>query len=174
MVAGAAVAVAAIGGIAAILGWIPGGMSGDSRTGVSKPAARIAGTAPPESLSPGETLVPADAIIPGKSVDPSAKAVSPLPEKSVNTMPVAPESAPAAPAVTAAPASKPAPSAKKTCPNCGTVTTLSYRSQNPRGFPWEVTVAFDDGTRGTLRYPANPGFRAGDRVLLSNGRLQKN
>jgi len=83
-------------------------------------------------------------------------------------MPIIPERAPSAAAA------KPAPPAKKTCLNCGTVTTLSYRSQNPRGFPWELTVAFDDGTRGTLRYPANPGFRAGDRVLLSNGRLQKN
>jgi hypothetical protein len=56
----AAVGIAALGGIAAIQGWLPDGFSGDT------PAFRVTGTAPPESLSQGESIViaPAQAPLP--------------------------------------------------------------------------------------------------------------
>jgi hypothetical protein len=55
MVAGAAVAIAAIAGIAIILEWFPFGQAGDTPGTLVAPGP---GTAPPESLSPGETIVP--------------------------------------------------------------------------------------------------------------------
>ena len=125
IVAVAAVSVAAVGGIAAIQGWLPESLSGEAPANDPRPALRIAGTAPPESLSPGESVVPA-------------------PEKA------------------------PAP-----CPQCGTVSSLTFHEREARNARWEVRVRFDDGTRAVLRYPTNPGFRVGERVSLSEGRLRK-
>ena len=34
-------------------------------------------------------------------------------------------------------------------------------------------LAFDDGTRATLRFPTDPGLRVGERVIFANGRLQR-
>ena len=53
----AAVGIAALGGIAAIQGWLPEGFSGDTPASVATPRFRVAGTAPPESLSQGESVV---------------------------------------------------------------------------------------------------------------------
>jgi hypothetical protein len=75
----------------------------------------------------------------------------------------------------ASPPASPAPStprARPACPNCGEVSSTAYR-QFDRGGAWEVRVRFDDGTRGTLRYPTDPGFRVGERVVMSNGRLKR-
>jgi hypothetical protein len=49
-----AVGIAALGGIAAMQGWLPD----------ATPEFRVAGTAPPESLSQGESIVPAPAQVP--------------------------------------------------------------------------------------------------------------
>jgi hypothetical protein len=131
--AAAAVGVAAVGGIAAVLGWLPGGNSaGTPSQGLpvaqAAPGSRIAGTAPPESLSPGETIVDA---------------------------------------------AKDAPSPPQRCANCGHVASLTYHPRDPKGAVWEITVAFDDGTRLSMRYPTNPGLRVGERVSFSNGRLRR-
>ena len=152
MVAAAAVAVAAIGGIAAIQEWIPAWFSGDTPVGLASPGLRIAGTAPPESLSPGETIVTGAEKAPAAS-----EAKKPLVAEK--------------PPVGAPPL--PPPPERKRCPNCGTVAALIYQPHDPRGLPWEVRVAFDNGSHQALRYPTNPGFRVGDRVILSNGRLQR-
>ena len=56
-----AVGVAALGGIAAMEGWLPQGFSGDTPASVAAPGSRVAGTAPPESLSQGESVVTAPA-----------------------------------------------------------------------------------------------------------------
>jgi hypothetical protein len=53
----AAVGIAALGGIAAIQGWLPEGFSGETAASVAAPEFRVAGTAPPESLSRGESVV---------------------------------------------------------------------------------------------------------------------
>jgi hypothetical protein len=149
MVAAVVVFVAAVGGIVAILGWLPEGLSGDTPFSVAPPGLRIAGTAPPESLSAGESIV-----APEKA--PAAQESAPQAEKKT---PPAPRKAEA-----------PLPPAKKACPNCGTVAGLVFRANDAHGAAWEVAVAFDDGTRRTLRYPTNPGFRVGERVVLANGR----
>ena len=62
------VGVAAVGGIAAIQGWLPERFSGDT------PEFRVAGTAPPESLSQGESIVtaPAQAPLPADVPPPPA------------------------------------------------------------------------------------------------------
>src|SRR5688572_1498578 len=54
VVAAVVVALAAIAGIAAIEGWISLKMPGER---AAAPGLRVAGTAPPESLSPGESVV---------------------------------------------------------------------------------------------------------------------
>jgi len=54
-----AIGVAALGGIAALQGWLPAGLSGDTPASVATPGFRVAGTAPPESLSQGESVVTA-------------------------------------------------------------------------------------------------------------------
>ena len=59
IVAVAAVAVAGVGGIAAIQGWLPEGLSGETPAALATPGLQIAGTAPLESLSPGESVVTA-------------------------------------------------------------------------------------------------------------------
>jgi hypothetical protein len=64
----AAVGIAALGGIAAIQGWLPEGFSGDMPASVATPGLRVAGTAPPESLSQGESIVTAPEKAP-KSCD---------------------------------------------------------------------------------------------------------
>jgi len=56
-----AVGVAALGGIAAMEGWLPAGFSGDTPASVATPGFRVEGTAPPESLSQGESVVTAPA-----------------------------------------------------------------------------------------------------------------
>jgi hypothetical protein len=64
-------------------------------------------------------------------------------------------------------------SPRASCPNCGEVASTTYR-QFERSGAWEVRVRFDDGTRATLRYPTDPGFRVGERVVMSEGRLRRN
>jgi hypothetical protein len=150
-----AVALAALGGIAAILGWLPTGLGGDTPVSIAPPGLRIAGTAPPESLSPGEAIV---------TEAPKAPAIE---EK-------APPAAGKPPAPKPSEAQPPKPASRKKCPNCGTVTSLTFHAGDPRGSGWQVAVNFDDGTRMTMRYPTNPGFRVGERVILANGRLSRN
>jgi hypothetical protein len=53
------------------------------------------------------------------------------------------------------------------------VSSTTFHEREPRNVRWEVRVRFDDGTRKILRYPTNPGFRVGDRVALTQGRLRK-
>jgi hypothetical protein len=103
--------------------------------------------------------------------------------------PVAPAPAPIPPAAPSEPAAKPAPKApaherapavaterrdaRKPCANCGSVFATTFRqAELQRGGAWEVRVRFDDGTRATLRFPSDPGFRVGERVIFANGRLQ--
>jgi hypothetical protein len=57
------------------------------------------------------------------------------------------------------------------CANCGTVASTTLHEDRRDDTAWEVRVRFDDGTRRVLRFPTDPGFRVGDRVFLSNGRL---
>lgn len=146
MVAAAVVGIAAIGGIAAIQGWIPDWFSGDTPASLATPGLRIAGTAPPDSLSPGETIVTGVEKAPVPSADEKPPVAAPT---------------------------HPPPPEKKRCPNCGTVASLIYQPRDPHGLSWEVRVTFDDGTHRTLRFPTNPGFRVGERVVFANGRLQR-
>jgi len=75
IVAAAAVGIAAIGGIAAIAGWLPDWASGEAPASAPLPT-KIIGIAPPETLSPGES------VITGPPADPPpqpAKASRPCP-----------------------------------------------------------------------------------------------
>jgi hypothetical protein len=181
-VAAVLVGLAAIGGIAAIEGWLPTWMGGDEpaqkvtptaplpKIDGSTPRPRVQRTVPPESLSPGESVVAA-------------------PEGAPAAAPAATPAAPAAPmaAPAAAPPSPPAraelvakartfpkarPDPKGLCRNCGVVTSTTYRDEDARG-AWEVRVKFEDGNARILRYPSDPGFRVGERVFLSRGRLYR-
>ena len=67
----------------------------------------------------------------------------------------------------------PSPAPRRKCPNCGTVSSTVFHEREPRNARWEVRVRFDDGTRAVLRYPTNSGFRVGDRVALTQGRLRR-
>jgi hypothetical protein len=150
-VAAAAVAVAAVGGIVAILGWLPDRLTGETPVAVATPGMRVAGTAPPESLSPGESIV-----TPEKTPAPSSPAATPPPR------------------VESTPPPSPAPKAPhRRCRNCGTISSTAFHEREPQGARWEVRVRFDDGTRMSMRYPTDPGLKVGDRVQLSNGRLRK-
>jgi len=110
----------------------------------------------PPAAEPAETPRPRIAASPAESLLPGETIV---------------EAPPAAPAPKAAPVPEPR-RAKRSCPNCGEIVSTAYRRLDARG-AWEVRVRFDDGTRATLRYPTDPGYRAGDRVVMANGRLRK-
>ena len=137
---------------------------------LKKSVARVAPT-PAESLLPGETIVEAPAPPPPLApapVTPRAAPLTPQPKA-----PAAPQARPAP--VTPSYAQAPAPerrSPRTSCPNCGEISSTTYR-QFERGGAWEVRVRFDDGTRATLRYPTDPGFRVGERVVMSEGRLRR-
>ena len=156
VVAALAVGVAAVAGIAAIEGWVTLPGSAEPPMPAPAPRPRIAAT-PAESLLPGETIVEAPAIAPPPpAAAPTPQAARPAPEKPSYAQAPAPENR----------------GARRSCPNCGEVSSTAYR-QFDRGGAFEVRVRFDDGTRATLRYPSDPGFRAGDRVLMANGRLRR-
>ena len=72
-----AIGVAAIGGIAALQGWLPERFSGETPASVAPPGFRVAGTAPPESLSQGESVVTAPA--PAPAPEPAVAAPKPCP-----------------------------------------------------------------------------------------------
>ena len=167
IVAAIFVGLAAALGIAAIEGWLP------LRPASVKPPSVAPALA--DSLSPGESIV----------TPPEATPVVPP------TAPVAPASTPTSPAPTPppAPTAKPEPKtptykeapavqperrgARGFCANCGSVSSTTFRqTEVQRGGAWEVRVRFDDGTRATLRFPTDPGFRVGERVVFANGRLQ--
>ena len=165
-VAAIAVGAAAVLGIAAIEGWLPD--SGGPGSPPTQPP-RVAGTAPPESLSPGESIVTVpDALRappPSPAVAPPAPADAPQP---------AAKPAPRTPSYARAPSAAPEQRrpAGKPCGNCGVVSSTTYRQSDVlRGGAWEVRVQFDDGTRAALRFPTAPGFRGGQRVVFRNGRL---
>ena len=141
LVGAAAVAIAAIGGIAAIEGWLPDRFSAEAPATSAPPRLKIAGTAPPESLSPGESIVSAPPKAQGEEKPP--------------------------------PVDESPPASRRFCAHCGTISSTAYHEREPRGASWEVRVKFDDGSRRILRYPTDPGFHVGDRVVLSNGRLHK-
>ena len=144
MVAAVAVGLAAVAGIAGLEGWLTLPGATPEPTPAPAPRPRTAAT-PAESLLPGETIVEGPAA-----------------------------SAPPAPVAAPPPApTPPAKAARRACPNCGEVSSTVYR-QFDRGGAWEVRVRFDDGTRATLRYPTDPGFRVGERVVMSEGRLRRN
>ena len=174
------VGLAAIGGIAAIEGWLPKWLGGDD------PAPKVTPTAPlpkvdpsmatrpraqrtvplPESLSPGESVVTAPettaAAPPKATTPPPAAAPAPAP-----TPPPARKPARSEPTKT-----KPPPPSTGLCRNCGVVIATTYRDDDFRG-AWEVRVKLDEGTVRILRYPADHGFRVGDRVFISRGRLHR-
>lgn len=150
----AAVAIAAIGGIAAIEGWLPERFSGETPAAIAPPGLQVTGTAPPESLSPGESVVSAPPKTPEKAAEKAPEKAPPVPKPAAPKRPVAPPS-------------------HRYCANCGTVSSTAYHEREPRGAAWEVRVKFDDGSRKILRYPTDPGFRVGDRVFFSSGRLHK-
>ena len=154
MVAAVAVGLAGVAGIAAIEGWVTLPGSTDPVPAQRPPIA----ASPAESLLPGETIVePPSAPAPAPPAPaPPAPAAKPAPQK---------------PSYAQAPAAE-RKGARRTCQNCGEVSSTSYR-QFDRGGAWEVRVRFDDGTRATLRYPTDPGFRVGDRVVMSSGRLRR-
>ena len=165
IVAAIVVGVAAALGIAAIEGWLPWW-----RTPV-KPAS--VAFDPADSLSPGESIVTAT------DANPIAPPVSAVPSAPASIPPAAPPGATARPA-SKAPAYERAPAvqaerhgAHKPCANCGSVSSTTFRqTELQRGSAWEVRVRFDDGTRATLRFPTDPGFRVGERVIFANGRLR--
>ena len=117
---------------------------------VTLPGAQPPAAEPAETPRPRIAASPAESLLPGESIV------------------EAPPPAAVAPAVKAPPAVK----AKRSCPNCGEIVSTAYRRLDSRG-AWEVRVRFDDGTRATLRYPTDPGYRVGDRVVMANGRLRK-
>jgi len=156
MVAAVAVGVASIAGIAALEGWVTLPGSAEPSMPVPAPRPRIAAT-PAESLLPGETIVEAPAVAPASPASaPPSQAAKPAPVKPSYAQAPAPENR----------------GTRRSCPNCGEVSSTTYR-QFDRGGAWEVRVRFDDGTRATLRYPTDPGLRTGDRVLMANGRLRR-
>jgi hypothetical protein len=77
IVAAAAVGIAAVGGIAAIQGWLPDWPSGDTPASIATPGFRVAGTAPADSLSPGESVVTAPEKAPPPPDVPPAPASAP-------------------------------------------------------------------------------------------------
>ncbi len=183
MVAAVAIVLAAIGGIAAIQGWLPAWGAKDEEPRAAAGKTRITGTAPPETLSPGESVV--TGIDPKSVLPPATASAPPSPAIATPPSPVAPAPAPAreaAPRKKAAPSTPsyapppppPRPTAESSrdvCTNCGVVTSTLYRDDDVRGGTWEVRVNFDDGSRRVLRYPTHPRFQPGDRVFLSRGRL---
>ena len=171
IVAATVVSVAAALGIAAIEGWLP---LWPARVAPTSVAASFAGTAPPDSLSPGESIVTAadvnqtvpavTAVLPAPAPIPSA----PPPESTTKPVPKTPahERAPAVQGEQRG--------ARGPCANCGNVSSTTFRqAELQRGGAWEVRVRFDDGTRATLRFPTDPGFRVGERVIFANGRLHR-
>jgi hypothetical protein len=178
-VAAVLVGLVAIGGIAAIEGWLPPWLGGEEPAPKVTPTAplpkvdgavakpRVQRPVPPESLSPGEVVVaPAEA--------PATSAASPAsPPPARPAPPARAEPFPRAESVAkAVPPAKAKPPPKSPCRNCGVVIATTYREEDFRG-AWEVRVKFDDGSARILRYPSEPGFRVGDRVLFSRGRLQR-
>ena len=114
-------------------------------------------TEPPAPMPrPRITATPAESLLPGEAIVEA---------------PVASPPAPPPASLPASPSASPSPSRPR-CPNCGEVASTTYR-QFDRSGAWEVRIRFDDGTRGTLRYPTDPGFRVGDRVVMANGRLKR-
>ena len=163
VVAAIVVAAAAALGIAAIEGWLPLGRSPATPTSVVLD--------PADSLSPGESIV-----TPTQAPAPAATSVAPEPAPIPPAAPPEPAAKPAAkaPAYARAPAeATERRDARKPCTNCGSVFATTFRQADlQRGGAWEVRVRFDDGTRATLRFPTDPGFRVGERVIFANGRLQ--
>jgi len=152
MVAAVAVGVASVAGIAAIEGWLP--LPGAAQPAPAPPPPRISAT-PAESLLPGEAIVEAPAPKAESGPAPDAK---PAPAKPAYAQPPAQERR----------------SVRRNCPNCGMVSSTTFRqAEVARGGAWEVRVKFDDGTRATLRYPTDPGFRVGERVVMTAGRLRR-
>lgn len=156
IIAAVAVGVAALGGIAAILGWLPERFTTQTATS-SAPGSplRISGTAPPESLSPGESIV--------ATPPPVATPPAPIAHEPPKTQ--------AAPPKPGLEPERREP--RRHCANCGVVSSTTRHDRDVLGGAYEVRVRFDDGTRLTLRYPTSPGFRAGDRVFFSEGRLRR-
>jgi hypothetical protein len=177
-VAAVLVALAAIGGIAAIEGWLPPWLGGDEPAQKVTPTAplpkvdgstarpRMQRTVPPESLSPGESVVAAPETAPA-----AAPATPAAPKAAPAAAPPAPPARPE-PVAKAKTFPKARPDPKGLCRNCGVVTSTTYRDEDARG-AWEVRVRFDDGNARILRYPSDPGFRVGERVFLSRGRLYR-
>ena len=168
-------AVAALLGIGTLLGWVPQPPTGTSPANVAAPSPMTGSAAPADSLSPGETLVTAPE--PSKPVAPRY-ATEPKP-----TPPVAPPENPSGPDVApkprapvyAAPTLPKSPAATRPrglCANCGIVTaTATIEDAGTARVMWEVRVKFGDDTRRVLRYPTDPEFRVGEKVILANGRL---
>ena len=110
-------------------------------------------TTPAVAPRPRIAATPRESLSPGESI--------------VEAPPPAAQPAPAQP-----PPPPERPRATRSCPNCGEVSSTARRPFDSGG-GWEVRVRFDDGTRATLRYPTDPGFRVGERVVMANGRLKR-
>ena len=95
------------------------------------------------------------------------KAEPPPPERPKKARP-----APVTPKYAQAPPSERPADAARPCANCGVVVATTFRDDDSRA-PWEIRVRFDDGSRQLLRFPGDPGFRVGERIVLSRGRLYR-
>lgn len=166
------VALAAVAGIAVIQGWLPASLEGDTPASIASPGLRIAGTVPPESLSPGETVI-TESAEPEATPPPGAAPPAPAQESARKPAPRTPAYA-SKPAPRRERAAENKPPARGLCANCGTIASATYH-ENERhpGGAWEVRVQFDDGSRKSMRFPTDPGLRAGDRVFFANGRLHR-
>jgi hypothetical protein len=145
IVAAVAMAGAGLLAIAMVLDWIPAPATS------SAPKPRSGPVTAAESLLPGETIVSVDE--PKKT--PEAAPRTPTPEQA------APPPPPATRRIS-----------RGRCTNCGTVSaTASIESARTSRVTWEVRVRFDDGARRVYRFPTDPGYSEGDRVVFANGRL---
>jgi len=176
-VAGLAMGLCALAGIAYYMGWGP--FSRPPEIALAPRAAPAAAAKAPSHpdvpLLPGESLVsPPDPVaapapappIPAPAPAPAAKKPSP-PQY---TKP--PERKPAPVVAKRPPPPRPQPetsferSARSVCGNCGVVTGMTRHD-----YDWEVRVRFDDGTRKALRSYDRPRVEIGDSVHLEDGRL---
>lgn len=184
-------------GIAVMLGWAGARRTPATPASVATAPKQSSAISPGAALIPGETLVmPAEGSATPAAAPPDAQsAAPPLPPARAEP---APRPRPATPAYVrpgepqgnraprkatrAEPATDPGSARseahptesgdpwqrKFVCRTCGTVTAIAT-------FPdfWEVRVRLEDGASFSVRYPAPPSLRIGDRVRLANGRLER-
>ncbi len=178
VVAAVAVTAFALVGIAALLGWVPGRLAGNSPSNIAPPGNPVVGTAADVALAPGETLVapagnpaaPAP-LMPHYSSPaspPPAPASRTVPEDSATEARPAPVAKPQPKAASARPQPSQA-SPPSACAHCGRVVSITTYPDMA-----EVRVRFEDGTSRTLRSDVPAPWRIGDPVRLEHGRLARN